>query len=653
MRLHDYRKLTEEEKVSLKKNGCISDSWDKVMVLDPFYPQLINNVRFSGDVFIGRFENVHHLEGDAYLHSGLFNTALFNVSVGDNVLIENVGFISNYNIEDGARISRVAKLFTEADSFFGNGVEVKVLSEAGGRETIMYEGLSSHIAYMMSLYRYDVRFISALKSMIIKEVERHRALNGVIGKCAVIEDVKTIRNVKIGDYAKISGAVSLENGTVVSRRNAVSIVGNGVICRDFIIQSDSKVMDSAILESSFVGQGCVLSKGFSASNSLFFANSHFENGESAALFAGPYTVSHHKSTLLIGTMFSFMNAGSATNFSNHLYKSGPVHQGIFERGVKFASGSYMMLPVKTGAFSTVVGHHAAHIDTSDFPFSYIVESKGKTKLIPGIALNSSGLFRDWQKWPARDKRSRVNRIDNIVFDIISPVVWGSMKRGFEILKELFENLPPDGEAMEYKGFFIDAKSIERGMELYANALSEYPVRELCRLWMKYGFDYVRKIDSEKDERFEKWVDISGMPVPAPMIRDVMEEVKNNDLNDINGLNSRLRSLFDSYDDYICKWLSIALPEELISSRFAKETMTKHLLLWKESVVSRLTKIYQDAGKEFSLSMSVSFGMDGEEGDIEKDLSEVRGTIDGNPLCLSIKNLIEKVEKFTDGFILTL
>ena len=44
-------------------------------------------------------------------------------------------------------------------------------------------------------------------------------------------------------------------------------------------------------------QGC-LSHLFSAHDSLFFANCNCENGEAAALFGGPYTVTMHKSSLV-------------------------------------------------------------------------------------------------------------------------------------------------------------------------------------------------------------------------------------------------------------------------------------------------------------------------------------------------------------------
>ena len=91
-----------------------------------------------------------------------------------------------------------------------------------------------------------------------------------------------------------------------------------------------------------MGQACVLKQNYSASDSLFFSNSQGMNGEASAVFAGPFTVTHHKSTLLISGMFSFMNAGSGSNQSNHMYKLGPIHQGILERGAKTTSDSLFM-----------------------------------------------------------------------------------------------------------------------------------------------------------------------------------------------------------------------------------------------------------------------------------------------------------------------
>jgi hypothetical protein len=127
---------------------------------------------------------------------------------------------------------------------------------------------------------------------------------------------------------------------------------------------------------------------------LFFSNCQGENGEACALFAGPYTVTHHKSTLLIAGMFSFMNAGSGSNQSNHMYKLGPIHQGIVERGAKTTSDSYVLWPAKVGPYSLILGRHYKHSDTSNLPSSYLIENDNTTYIAPGVNLRSVGTIRD-------------------------------------------------------------------------------------------------------------------------------------------------------------------------------------------------------------------------------------------------------------------
>lgn len=148
---------------------------------------------------------------------------------------------------------------------------------------------------------------------------------GSIGKNVKIENCGSIKNVRIGDYAVVEGASLLENGSVNSNIEAPVIIGSGVKCRDFILSSGVSVTDSTLVSKCFIGQGCILGKHYSALDSLFFSNCQGMHGEATAIFAGPYTVTHHKSTLLIAGMFSFLNAGSGSNQSNHMYKLGPIH----------------------------------------------------------------------------------------------------------------------------------------------------------------------------------------------------------------------------------------------------------------------------------------------------------------------------------------
>ena len=208
-----------------------------------------------------------------------------------------------------------------------------------------------------------------LRTIIAAGTKARRKPRAAIGNNVRITNTGEITGTMIEDGCEIRCASGLYNCTVASGGGAATYVGNGVICRNVIISAGATVADGAQLKGCLVGEACHIGRGFSAENSVFFANSHMDNGEACAAFCGPFTVSHHKSTLLIGGMFSFYNAGSATNYSNHAYKLGPIHYGTLERGAKTASGAHILMPATIGAFSMCMGKIDSHPDTSAMRFS--------------------------------------------------------------------------------------------------------------------------------------------------------------------------------------------------------------------------------------------------------------------------------------------
>ena len=272
----------------------------------------------------------------------------------------------------------------------------------------------------MALYRHRPQLIERMKTLIEAYADEHASDVGTIGSHVTIVNSGYIKNVRISDYCEIEGAGRLKNGSINSNVADPVHIGYGVVCDDFIISSGSHIEDGTMITRCFVGQACHMGHNYSASDSLFFSNCQEENGEACAIFAGPFTVTHHKSTLLIAGMFSFMNAGSGSNQSNHMYKLGPIHQGALERGAKTTSDSYILWPARIGAFSLVMGRHVNHPDTSDLPFSYLIEDKNTTYLAPGVNLRSVGTIRDAQKWPKRDLRKDPVRLDQINYNLLSP-----------------------------------------------------------------------------------------------------------------------------------------------------------------------------------------------------------------------------------------
>lgn len=639
-----YRHLTSDEVSVLKAQGCWAEDWQLVHVSENFAPYNIVRVNFYGIVRIGELKGSIALPGGVSIASGIYDATLFNVTVGDGSLITNVhGYIANYDIGSRTYIADVGKIYMEGISSFGNGTRINVLNETGGREVAMYEGMSAQTAYFSAMYRHRPDLVAGLAGMADSYASAVASDRGRIGAGVKVENVGMIRNVRIGDNAVVQGCLRLFDGTVASTQDAPVLIGSGVICTDFIVQSGSVVEDGAVVTRTFVGQGVTLAKGFSCSDSLFFANSHCENGEAVSVFAGPFTVSHHKSTLLIGSMFSFMNAGSSTNFSNHLYKLGPVHQGVFGRGVKCGSGSYMMLPVRVAPFTTVLGHHTERIDIPDMPFSYIIESGGTSCLIPGVNLRSIGLFRDIRKWPARDRRSLSGRIDNIRFEAFSPYTAGAMLSGRDQLVRMLSEERFSGTPSSYGGCTIPGTSLTSGVERYETALKYYiGLQVALRLrGRRLGSDeaIASALHPVSPVGDGCWVDIAGLLAPKAEIDQLVEEISSGSLDSPQAVESRLSAIASNYPLYEWRWIysNIQTVFNTDPKKINRKKLIELLRQWGAASESLFADIESDASKEFGDAMMTGFAVDGvTREEILADFRNVRGDFDSDPQITAVR-----------------
>jgi acetyltransferase-like isoleucine patch superfamily enzyme len=650
-----YRKLTGIEIAALKSQMCSASDWASIEVAEDFSPEHIFHSRFSGNIRLGAFHKEFELAGGMKKHSGLYHVTLHNVSIGDDCCIENVkNYIANYQIGDNVFIENVDIILTDCRSSFGNGVEVAVLNETGGREVMIYDRLSAQTAYIMALYRHRPEMIVQLREAIGRYVESISSSVGRIGSDVVIADAGYIKNVKIGDWCKIEGASRLKNGSINSTAEAPVHVGVNVIGDDFIISSGASVEDGVTFSRCFIGQACHLGHNYSASDSLFFGNCQGENGEACAIFAGPFTVTHHKSTLLIAGMFSFMNAGSGSNQSNHMYKLGPIHQGIMERGAKTSSDSYILWPAKVGAFSLVMGRHVSHQDTSDFPFSYLIEQQNTSYIMPGANLKSVGTIRDAKKWPGRDKREGSDRLDQINYNLLSPYVIQKMLNGVKVLKGLQAVSGENSDSYSYQSGKIKRSSLINGLRYYGMAIDKFLGNSLITRIMKSEF---HDICSLRDALTPSaaygdgdWVDISGMIAPKKAVSDLLDDIQNGILTDVNEINARFADIHAAYYDYEWRWAYDVIEEYygVDLKTISADEICDLVCRWKSSVVGLDNLVYDDARKEFSLSAMTSFGADGDENVRKEDFMQVRGSFfDSNPFVMSVKEHIRVKSELGD------
>lgn len=572
---------------------------------------------------------------------------LHNVTVGDNCCIENVkNYIANYEIGAYTFIENVDIILVDRKSRFGNGVEVSVLNETGGREVMIHDRLSAHQAYIMALYRHRPQLIERMKALVEAYADEHASDRGTIGSHVTIVNSGYIKNVRIGDYCEIEGAGRLKNGSINSNVDDPVHIGYGVVCDDFIISSGSHIEDGTMMTRCFVGQACHMGHNYSASDSLFFSNCQEENGEACAIFAGPFTVTHHKSTLLIAGMFSFMNAGSGSNQSNHMYKLGPIHQGALERGAKTTSDSYILWPARIGAFSLVMGRHVNHPDTSDLPFSYLIEDKNTTYLVPGVNLRSVGTIRDAQKWPKRDLRKDPFRLDQINYNLLSPYTIQKMMKGRSILKELERVSGETSETYSYQSAKIKNSALNKGIKFYETAIHKFlgnsVIKRLEEIHFKNDEEVRQRLLPDTSIGQGEWVDISGLIAPKTEIERLMSDIETGVLHTVDQIHDRFAEMHANYYTYEWTW---AYGKMLEFYRLDAETITAKDIInivhqWQQSVVWLDKMVYEDAKKEFSLSSMTGFGADGSKEEQMLDFEQVRGVFESNPFVTAVLKHIE-------------
>ena len=611
-----YRKLTSEEISALQVNMCSASDWNDVEVVEGFEPCHIKYVRFSGMVRLGSFNTEFTLAGGIRKHSGIYYATLHNVTVGDDCCIENVkNYIANYVIGDRTFIENVDIILADGVSTFGNGINVSVLNETGGCEVMIFDRLSAHTAYLMAQYRNRPVMIENLRKMISDYTDKVRSDVGTIGHDVTIADAGYIKNVRVGDFCKIEGASKLKNGSINSNQAAPVHIGVGVVAEDFIISSGSSVEDGVTLSRCFVGQACTLGHNYSASDSLFFSNCQGENGEACAIFAGPYTVTHHKSTLLIAGMFSFMNAGSGSNQSNHMYKLGPIHHGKLERGAKTASDSYILWPAKVGAFSLVMGRHVHHQDTSDLPFSYLIEQLSTSYIMPGANLKSVGTIRDAKKWPQRDKRRDPDKLDCINFNLLSPYTIQKMLNGCRILNDLRKVSGKSSDTYAYQSGKIKNSSLVKGLKYYGMAIDKFLGNSLITRLMSSEFSDLKGLRSalRTDVAYGEgsWVDLSGMIAPEKALGDLLDAIERGALKDVSQLNHCFADLHSEYYNFEWKWAYETIQDyyKVNLSEADPQMLSDMICRWRKSVVGLDNLIYDDACKELELNGKTDFDSD--------------------------------------------
>ena len=505
-----YRALTDEEINILDDNGCWAEDWGNVSVSDDFVPQYMRHVMLYGEITIGCFSKNVEVSQGFLKHSGIYNATLRNVSVGDDCLIENIcNYINNYTIGNDCRLSNIATMETTEGATYGQGNIVSVLNETGDGNVMFFNGLSSQVADLMVKHNRDKDFRSAMRRLIGEDIKATAPDRGTLGDGVKIVNTKEITNTLVGDECEINGAARLSDVTILSSPEATVYIGTGVICENSIISNGASLANSVKMQDCFVGEACKVSNGFTASQSVFFANCFMSNGEACSAFCGPFTVCHHKNTLLVGSRYSFCDVDSAASLYSKTQQPGAC----------------------------------------DLPFSCIIADGDALRLEPGRNICSAELYRNTHKWPRRDVRAKGMRKSIVNFDWLSPYSVGEIIKGKKILEGLLAASGEDARAYNYHEFTISAPSLRAGIRYYDMALRVYIGAALERALNRE--QALTPPDTEVGPG--PWDDLSGLLLPATEEERLVNDVKTGELDSVDAVLSRLVDIDACYVEYHWAW----------------------------------------------------------------------------------------------------
>jgi hypothetical protein len=429
-----YRHLKLDEVEELKKNGNKSDDWSLVMVQGNFLPDLIHHCTFYGLVRIGIQEpfylEFHNLRSPV----GLYYSTIISCDIGNNVVINNVNYLSHYIIGNDVMLINVSEIATTDHAKFGNGIlkegepesiriKLEVCNENGGRSIIPFDGMLPGDAWLFSRFRDDLDLQEKLCKFSEQESDSRRGYYGTIGDRTVIKNCKIIKDVRIGTDAYLKGANKLKNLTIHSTAKSKTQIGegcelvNGIIgngCRifygvkavRFILASDSQLKYGARLINSYLGNNSTISC-CEVLNSLIF----------------PAHEQHHNNSFLCASLLMGQTnmAAGATIGSNHNSRGA---DGELVAGRGFWPGLCVSTKHNSRFASFIImakGDYPAELDIP-LPFSLISNDASKNELIVMPAYwflhNMFALARNAWKYSDRDKR--LEKIQLLEFEYLAP-----------------------------------------------------------------------------------------------------------------------------------------------------------------------------------------------------------------------------------------
>ncbi len=431
---NNYRVLSAYEIEILVRNRNTAENWGEILVSEAFNPELVKNCKFFGLVRIGKLEPYFLEFSDLKVPVGLYNSTIISCDFGDNVVIENVNYLSHYIIGNDVIITNVNELVTSNYAKFGNGILkegedenrriwLELCNENGGRKVIPFDGMVTGDAFLWTRFREDEKLMQRFKELTEAKYDKRRGYYGMIGDRTIIKNCKIIKDVWIGSDAYLKGANKLKNITINSAPGAKSQIGEGTEMVNGIMDYGCRAFYGVKAVRFMMGSNSQLKYGARLINSYLGNNSTISCCEVLNSLIFPAHEQHHNNSFLCASLIMGQSniAAGVTIGSNHNSRSA---DGEIVAGRGFWPGLCVSLKhnSKFASFTILAkGDYPLELNIP-IPFSLVSNDVTNDRLVimPGywFMYNMYGLERNAWKYIERDKRK--TKIQHLEYEYLAP-----------------------------------------------------------------------------------------------------------------------------------------------------------------------------------------------------------------------------------------
>lgn len=643
-----YRRLSAHEIEALVRNNNTSDDWNKILVSDAFDPELVKSCRFFGLVRIGKLEPYYLEFNNIRLQVGLYDSTIISCDLGDNVVVNNVNYMSHYITGNEVLIINVNELATTNHAKFGNGVLkegeeeslriwLEVCNENAGRSILPFEGMLPGDAFLWSRYRDDGTLMEKFKQFTQKQFDTRRGYYGKIGDRTIIKNTAIIKDVWIGSDAYIKGANKLKNLTIKSLPDAKSQIGegcelvNGIIgpgCRifygvkavRFVMASHSQLKYGARLINSYLGNNATISC-CEVLNSLIF----------------PAHEQHHNNSFLCAALImgqSNMAAG-ATIGSNHNSRGA---DGEIIAGRGFWPGLCVSLKHNSrfASFTLIAkGDFPAELNIP-IPFSLVSNDVTHDRLVvmPGywFMYNMYALARNASKYPDRDRR--IEKTQLIEYDFLAPDTVNELfyslnmlelftgrayakktgtkieedkiqetgKRLLEERNEMLDKLEIVATGFENSNRKVQLIKVPQAYALFKKLIVYYGASQLLQFIRAQKINSWEKLRKNIPGRVNRtdWMNIGGQLVPSQSVATLLKTINNGNIKNWAGVHAFYEKSGSIYEEqkFVHAFASLLEVMNLSLPKFTKSIFRKIIQEAVDTKEWMTTSIYDSRAKDY-------------------------------------------------------